>query len=116
MASTRKKVLHGLACFVDGLPIPIPVLQSLVERGWVVADEVMCRVEFTLTASGSAADRAIRKLKDFEFASQDLTERLRKLSPRVTDQDMMAVAKMKAEAEEIAAVVAEVKKKLGLES
>lgn len=45
---------------------------------------------------------------------QILTERLRKLSPRVTDKDVEQVAEMVADAEGIAARLAAVKEKFGL--
>jgi hypothetical protein len=45
---------------------------------------------------------------------QILTERLRKLSPRVTDRDMDQVAEMVADAESISARLAAVKEKFGL--
>ena len=43
-----------------------------------------------------------------------LTERLRKLSPRVTEKDVEQVAEMVADAEGIAARLAAVKEKFGL--
>ena len=42
------------------------------------------------------------------------TERLRKLSPRVTEKDVEQVAEMVADAEGIAATLAAVKEKFGL--
>jgi hypothetical protein len=45
---------------------------------------------------------------------QILTERLRKLAPRVTDKDVEQVAEMVADAEGIAARLAAVKEKFGL--
>jgi hypothetical protein len=45
---------------------------------------------------------------------QILTERLRKLSPRVTDKDVEQITEMVAEAEGIAARLAAVKEKFGL--
>jgi hypothetical protein len=45
---------------------------------------------------------------------QILTERLRKLSPRVTDRDVEQVAEMVADAEAISARMAAVKEKFGL--
>jgi hypothetical protein len=45
---------------------------------------------------------------------QILTERLRKLAPRVTDKDIEQVAEMVADAEDIATRLAAVKEKFGL--